>query len=49
MSKKITLLDGAVGTALWGLAEAHGVEKIPVWRYNIEHPEFIEELVRMYV
>ena len=49
MSKKITLLDGAVGTTLWGIAEAHGVEKVPVWRYNIEHPEFVEELTRKYL
>ena len=43
------LLDGAVGTTLWGIAEAHGVAKVPVWRYNIEHPEFVEEVVRGYV
>ena len=49
MAKKITLLDGAVGTTLWGIAEAHGVEKVPVWRYNIEHPEFVEELTRKYL
>lgn len=49
MSKKITLLDGAVGTTLWEIAEAHGVEKVPVWRYNIEHPEFVEELTRKYL
>lgn len=49
MSKKITLLDGAVGTTLWGIAEAHGVEKVPVWRYNIEHHEFVEELTQKYL
>ena len=49
MSRKITLLDGAVGTTLWGIAEAHGVAKVPVWRYNIEHPEFVEELTRRYL
>ncbi len=49
MSKKITLLDGAVGTTLWGIAEANGVEKMPVWKYNVEHPEFIEELTRRYI
>lgn len=48
MSRKITLLDGAVGTTLWNIAEAHGVEKVPVWIYNIEHPEFVDELVRSY-
>ena len=48
MSRKITLLDGAVGTTLWNIAEAHGVDKVPVWIYNIEHPEFVEELVKSY-
>jgi len=49
MSKKITLLDGAVGTTLWGIAEANGVAKVPVWKYNIEHPEFVEELTKKYL
>ncbi len=49
MDRKITLLDGAVGTTLWGIAEANGVKKEPVWKYNIEHPEFVEELTRRYV
>jgi len=49
MSRKITLLDGAVGTTLWNIAEAHGVPKIPVWRYNIEHPEFVGELTEKYL
>ena len=49
MSKKITLLDGAVGTSLWSIAEAHGVPKVPVWKYNIEHPEFVEELTKKYL
>ncbi|MBQ6475696.1 MAG: homocysteine S-methyltransferase family protein [Clostridia bacterium] len=49
MNRKITLLDGAVGTSLWHIAEANGVEKVPVWRYNIEHPEFVEELTRNYL
>ena len=49
MKKKITLLDGAVGTSLWGIAEKNGVEKVPVWKYNVEHPEFVTELVKRYV
>jgi len=49
MDRKITLLDGAVGTSLWHIAEANGVEKVPVWRYNIEHPEFVEELTGSYL
>ena len=49
MKKNITLLDGAVGTSLWEIAERNGVEKVPVWRYNIEHPEFVTELLQTYI
>ena len=49
MKRKITLLDGAVGTTLWNIAEANGVSKDPVWKYNIEHPEFVEELTKSYL
>ena len=45
---KVTLLDGAVGTSLWALAEAHGVAKDSVWKYNIEHPELVTELTKAY-
>lgn len=48
MSKRITLLDGAVGTSLWEKAEAHGWEKDPVWQFNITHPEIVTELNREY-
>ena len=44
MNKDIVLLDGAVGTTLWQLADRHGVERVPVWKYNIEHPELVSEL-----
>ena len=44
----ITLLDGAVGTSLWAKAEARGIKKVPVWRYNIEHPELVTELAKDY-
>lgn len=46
--KKITLLDGAVGTSLWNKAELKGLEKVPVWKYNIENPEIVEELCKEY-
>lgn len=45
----VTLLDGAWGTSLWNLAQENGVEKVPVWRYNIEHPEFIETIAKKYI
>lgn len=43
------LLDGSAGTALWAMAEAAGVKKTHVWKYNIEHPEFVLDLHRLYV
>ncbi len=46
--KKITLLDGPVGTALWNKAERDGFRIDPVWKYNVEHPEIVAELVREY-
>ena len=46
--RKITLLDGAVGTSLWAKAERDGFPKDPVWKYNVEHPEIVAELVREY-
>ncbi len=46
--KKI-ILDGAIGTTLWEIAASHGAEKVPVWRYNIEHPEFVAEITKKYI
>lgn len=43
MSRKI-LLDGGIGTSLWLLAEEYGIEKVPVWKYNITHPEMVRDL-----
>lgn len=45
----VTLLDGAVGTTLWGLADEAGVKRVPVWKYNIEHPELVEKLHEKYI
>ena len=47
--KKPVLLDGAVGTTLWHLADEAGVKREPVWKYNIEHPELVRELHRRYI
>ena len=49
MRENIVLLDGAVGTCLWQKAERHGVEKKPVWTYNITHPEMVRELAQEYL
>ena len=35
--RKITLLDGAVGTSLWERTNDRG----PVWKYNIEKPQLV--------
>ena len=48
MSGTITLLDGAQGTRLWALAAEHGVDREPVWKYNISHPEFVAQVCREY-
>ena len=40
----IVLLDGAIGTGLWEKADS----KVPVWRYNIENPAIVKELVMEY-
>ena len=48
MKKNITLMDGAVGTSLWAKAEANGIGKDPVWKYNAEHPEIVAELAAEY-
>lgn len=40
----MTLMDGSFGTCLWNKAEAKGIEKTPVWMYNITQPEMVEEL-----
>ena len=48
MNNNITLLDGAFGTSLWHYADEAGVKNDPVWKYNIEHPEFVERLTKAY-
>lgn len=48
MNKPI-LLDGAAGTLLWNMADAALVPRVPVWKYNIEHPEFVTEMHRRYI
>lgn len=47
--RTIHLMDGSAGTALWAMAEAAGVRKEPVWKYSIEHPDFVLELHRRYI
>lgn len=43
--KKVTLLDGAVGTSLWEKTD----HKVPVWRYNVENPGIVTQLHQEYV
>lgn len=47
--KSLTLLDGASGTLLWNMAEAEGIEKIPVWRYNTLAPSLVDRIARAYL
>jgi len=49
MKKNPVLMDGAVGTTLWAMAESRGIAKVPVWQYNIEQPELVIELARAYI
>ncbi len=49
MQKKITLLDGAVGTSLYAKTTALGInEKAPVWTFNEKYPDLVQELCREY-
>ena len=49
MAREIILLDGSAGTVLWQLAEEAGLPRLPVWRYNIEAPELVRALHKMYI
>ena len=48
MKKTPVLLDGATGTRLWELAEAAGLAKEPVWKYNLECPRIVAQVAREY-
>lgn len=45
IKRKITLLDGAMGTSIWEKTEG----KLPVWTYNITRPEVVLELAKEYI
>lgn len=45
----VTLLDGAGGTILWAMADAAGIERVPVWRYNIEHRDMVLKMHQQYI
>ena len=49
MKQNITLLDGAVGTTLWALADKAGIKRVPVWKYNIEQPDLVRALHSGYI
>ena len=49
MKKEIILFDGPNGIPLWNKAEKKGDEKVPVWRYSMEHPEIVAELNKEYI
>lgn len=44
MNKDLVLLDGTVGTSLWETTD----DKVPVWRYNIEKPDIVSQLINEY-
>lgn len=45
----MVLLDGAVGTTLWKLADERGIKRVPVWKYNLEQPEMVSRLHEGYI
>ncbi|MBR4428551.1 MAG: homocysteine S-methyltransferase family protein, partial [Clostridia bacterium] len=47
--RNIVLMDGAVGTTLWHLADEAGIKREPVWKYNVEHPELVYKLHKGYI
>ncbi len=49
MGNKVVLMDGAAGTTLWKAADAAGIERVPVWKYNIEHPELVKQMNLQYL
>ena len=44
-NEHIVLMDGAVGTSLWAKTD----NKVDVWRYNLENPAIVQELVNEYI
>ena len=44
-NKKHIVMDGAVGTTLWDKTG----ESLPVWRFNIEHPEAVLEMHKEFI
>ncbi len=45
---KPVLLDGAFGTCIWAEAEKRGIAKIPTWRYNLENPGLVSDVIKSY-
>ena len=48
MNRKITLLDGALGTLLMERAATRGIQKAPVWAYSITAPDTVGEIALEY-
>lgn len=42
------LLDGAFGTCIWAEAEKRGIAQVPTWRYNLENPQLVSDVIRSY-
>ena len=45
MSRKVTLLDGAVGTSLWERSD----DRNPVWTYNLVKPDLVKRLEKDFI
>ncbi len=49
MPRSAILLDGAVGTNLWAMANVRKIPRVPVWQYNITHPELVSLLAARFI
>ncbi|MDD3346187.1 homocysteine S-methyltransferase family protein [Oscillibacter sp.] len=49
MKHSVVLLDGALGTFLWEKAQQRGLERVPVWRYNLEAPQVVTQVHQAYL
>lgn len=45
---KPVLLDGAFGTCIWAEAAKRGIAQIPTWRYNLENPGLVSDVIKSY-
>lgn len=45
----VSLMDGATGTRLWDLAAQKGIDRQPVWVYNLTEPDLVKQVTKEYI